>query len=265
MDSIQISGQSTLRGEVSVQGSKNVTLPILAATLMIRGVSVVHNCPKIVDIYHMIKILEHIGCKIHWEGSSVFVDARQLKETSLPSEYVKTMRSSVVLMGAMISRMGEITLHYPGGCVIGERPIDLHKGALESLSVTFLEEEEYIHAKALHLRGNVIKMPFPSVGATQNAILAAVTAEGTTRIKGGAVEPEVTELVRFLVSAGAKIRLDVNRDYLIEGVAGLYETEVSVSSDRIVAGTYLLAGVATRGEILLRNAPVTQLDAVLMP
>lgn len=263
MDSIQISGRTELRGEVCIQGSKNVTLPILIASVMICGVTVIHNCPKIVDIYHMLKILEHIGCAVHWDKQTLYIDAGEITKTHLPAEYVKAMRSSIVLMGAMLARMGEIRLHYPGGCVIGERPVDMHISALRSLGAEFEEHQESIYAKATMLKGNDIRMHFPSVGATQNAILAAVTAKGKTIIRGGALEPEVTELVKFLNSAGANICIDRKGNYCIEGVKCLHETEVDIAADRIVAGTYLLAAVATRGDIVLRKAPVLQLRNVL--
>lgn len=263
MKAIQLTGPNTLDGEVNVQGSKNAALPILAATVMIPGISIIHNCPKIMDIYHMINLLEHIGCKIRWEGHSLLVDACCVERTQLPKDYVKTMRSSVVLMGALLARCGEITLYYPGGCIIGERPIDIHLSALERLQVSFETAEDKIYASVSELTGNDIYMEFPSVGATQNAILASVLACGRTVIKGGAVEPEVTELVAFLNRAGAHIVLNKRKEYMIEGVRKLHGTEFTVVSDRIVAGTYLLAGVATRGKVLLHHAPVTQLKKVL--
>lgn len=263
MKAIQLTGPNTLDGEVDVQGSKNVALPILAATVMIPGVSMIHNCPRIVDIYQMINIMEHIGCKIRWEGHSLLVDAVCVEKTKLPRTSVKAMRSSVVLMGPLLARCGEITLYYPGGCVIGKRPIDLHQRALERLQVSFETCEDEISASAGELVGNDISMAFPSVGATQNAILAAVLAKGHTVIRGGAVEPEVTELVCFLRKAGAKIFLNKRAEYVIEGVKKLHGVEFSIVSDRIVAGTYLMAGAATRGNVLLHGAPSQQMSSVL--
>lgn len=263
MKAIQLTGPNTLDGEVDVQGSKNAALPILAAAVMIPGISMIHNCPKIVDIYHMINIMEHIGCKTKWEDHTLIVDATLVKKTKLPKEYVKAMRSSVVMMGPLLARCGEITLYYPGGCVIGERPIDIHQSALECLQVKFETGEDTIYANVRELTGSDIHMSFPSVGATQNAILAAVLAKGCSVIYGGAVEPEVTELVAFLKQAGADIVLTKRKEYVIHGVKKLHGTEFTIVSDRIVAGTYLMAGVATRGKILLHHAPVCQMEKVL--
>lgn len=263
MDSIQICGQTVLRGEVSVQGSKNVTLPILAATILIPGVTVVHNCPDIADISHMIKLLECVGCKVIRNRNTITVDAKNVEYAELPAKYVKTMRSSVMFLGAMLARVGEVQLNYPGGCVIGERPIDLHKEALQCLGAVFYEENACIHAKVSKFKGRSIQMKFPSVGATQNAIFGAVLAQGETMILGASIEPEVTEVVRFLNGAGADIRMDGCGTYFIRGVKCLHETRIRILSDRIVAGTYLLAAAATRGGIVLRDAPVCQMTAVI--
>ena len=262
MEAIHLMGPNTLGGEVDVQGSKNVALPILAATVMISGISIIHNCPKIVDVYHMIKILEHIGCKTKWDEHTLYVDATSITKTKLPKDCVKAMRSSVVMMGPLLGRCGDIDLYYPGGCVIGERPIDLHLSALECLQVKIETGEDSIYACTKALAGNDIYLPFPSVGATQNAILAAVLAKGRTIIYGGAIEPEVTELVEFLNQAGADIVLNKRMQYVIQGVKTLHGTEFWIASDRIVAGTYLMAGVATRGKILLHHVPVHQMEMV---
>lgn len=264
MKSIDITGGNTLCGEVAIQGSKNAALPLLAASVLIKGVSVIHNCPRISDIFSMIKILESIGCKVRFTGHCLEIDAKDITSTALPEEYVKVMRSSIIFIGAMLARKKEVSIHYPGGCVIGERPIDMHLGALERLGVEFTEEEETIRANAGKLKGNEIFLPFPSVGATQNIVLAAVFAEGVTVIKGAAKEPEVTEVCRFLQMAGARIRGIGTETLEIEGVDSLKETEFTVVPDRIVAGTYLLAGAATRGAVLLENAPVDQMDSLLL-
>ncbi|MBD5465100.1 MAG: UDP-N-acetylglucosamine 1-carboxyvinyltransferase [Lachnospiraceae bacterium] len=264
MKSIDITGGNTLCGEVAIQGSKNAALPLLAASVLIKGVSVIHNCPRISDIFSMIKILESIGCKVRFTGHCLEIDAKDITSTALPEEYVKVMRSSIIFIGAMLARKKEVSIHYPGGCVIGERPIDMHLGALERLGVEFTEAEETIRANAGKLKGNEIFLPFPSVGATQNIVLAAVFAEGVTVIKGAAKEPEVTEVCRFLQKAGARIHGIGTETLEIEGVDSLKETEFTVVPDRIVAGTYLLAGAATRGAVLLENAPVHQMDSLLL-
>lgn len=263
MSGIKISGPIILHGEVDVQGSKNAALPVLAAAILIQGVSIVHNCPKITDIEFMINILKHIGCRVQWEKTSLVIDAKEIRQTDLPGEYVRAMRCSIIFLGAMLARCGEITLGYPGGCTIGSRPIDLHIKALKDLGAILEEKEDGIRAYVHRMQGNTVQMDFPSVGATQNAILGAVTACGNTVIQGGAFEPEVTELVRFLNQAGAKIRVRENGTYEIEGVKSLHEVEFTIVSDRIVAGTYLLAGMATRGKVILHHSPINQMESVL--
>ena len=182
MKAIHVIGPNILDGDVDVQGSKNVALPILAATVMIPGVTIIHNCPKIVDIYQMISILEYVGCKTRWEKRTLYVDASSILSTKLPKACVKAMRSSVVLMGPLLARCGEVDLYYPGGCVIGARPIDLHLSALQQLQVEFEVGDDTIYGKTAALVGHEIHLPFPSVGATQNAVLAAVCANGCSVI-----------------------------------------------------------------------------------
>ncbi|MBQ5674391.1 MAG: UDP-N-acetylglucosamine 1-carboxyvinyltransferase [Lachnospiraceae bacterium] len=263
MKAIHVIGPNTLDGDVDIQGSKNVALPILAATVMIPGITIIHNCPQIVDIYQMISILEYVGCKTRWEEHTLYVDASSILSAKLPKACVKAMRSSVVLMGPLLARCGEVDLYYPGGCVIGARPIDFHLSALQQLQVEFEVGEDTIYGKTAALVGHEIHLPFPSVGATQNAVLAAVCANGCSVISGGAVEPEVTELVSFLKQAGADIVLNRKKEYVVRGVKELHGTEFCVVSDRIVAGTYLMAGVATRGKVALHDVPVCQMASVL--
>ncbi|MBO6015383.1 MAG: UDP-N-acetylglucosamine 1-carboxyvinyltransferase [Lachnospiraceae bacterium] len=263
MDCIKITGPNHLCGEVDIQGSKNAALPLLAATVMLPGVSVVHNCPRIADIYYMIRILEHLGCRVHWEENSLVIDASDICNTQLPPEYVKAMRCAIVLIGPMLARKGEISLPYPGGCVIGKRPIDLHRKALAQLGAHFEERADLIRVTVQQLKGSRIHMNFPSVGATQNAILAAVTAKGKTAITGGACEPEVIQLAEYLRKAGAQIQVTERGGYEIEGVERLHAVEATVPSDRIVAGTYLLATAATHGHITLSKAPTGELTKVI--
>lgn len=264
MNSINIIGGNTLCGEVSIQGSKNAALPLLAATVLIKGVSVIHNCPRITDIFYMIKILESIGCKVEFLGNCLKVDATDITATSLPEEYAKRMRSSFIFAGAMLARKKEVSIHYPGGCVIGDRPIDIHLDALHKMGVKFVEKEETIYGSTKKLVGNEIVLSFPSVGATQNVIMASVLAEGNTVIRGAAKEPEVTELCSFLQKAGAKIQGIGSETLYIEGVSKLREIEYQVVADRIVAGTYLLAAAATKGAVFLENAPIEHMDSMLL-
>ncbi len=260
---IRIEGKKPLCGNVRVQGSKNAVLPILAACLLIPGKCVIHNCPIITDVKYMLCLLEYAGCVVEQNGNTVSIDAGHLREYRLPGEYVRKMRSSVILMGAILGRMQEVGIDYPGGCVIGERPIDLHLKGLALLGAEISIEGNYIHARTKKLQGTEIVFPFSSVGATQNVILAAVLAEGETCIQNAAKEPEIEALCGFLQHAGAVISGVGTNTLTIHGVKSLHAVEYTVIPDRIVAGTYLLAAAATRGNICLRDAPIEHLDAVL--
>lgn len=262
MNTIQISGGISLEGEIPIQGSKNASLPVLAAALLIPGMSVIHNCPQIADTALMIKLLQDIGCQVIRKGHTVYVDASVLCSTTMQGCETEKMRSSVIFMGAMLGRMKEVILGYPGGCVIGERPIDLHLHALRSLGAVIEEQEGCLYARVNRLKGTTIRFTLPSVGATENAILAAVLAEGRTTLCNAAAEPEIGALCEFLNGAGAKIKRCQNK-IVIDGVRYLCPCEYKIPSDRIVAGTYLLSCMAAGGEIFLRDCPADQLRAVL--
>lgn len=249
-------------GEVRIQGSKNAALPILAASVLIPGVSRIANCPRISDVTCMCRILESIGCRVTWEKHDLFVDASSVRRSCLPQEYVTRMRSSVMLMGALLGRCEEVTLDYPGGCVIGDRPIDIHLAALKKLGVFYEQRENVLTARRKKLQGAEIEFPFPSVGATENAILAAVLAEGETLLTGCAREPEISALCSFLKNAGACIEGEGTGSIRIRGVEKLCETEYVIESDRIVAGTYLISVLAAGGEAFLKEAPAEQMEAV---
>lgn len=260
MDAISICGGNTLCGEVSIQGSKNGTLPLLAASVLVKGKTVLENCPRITDVDHMIKLLEYAGCEITRNKRSVEIDASRISRTDFPSEHTGVMRSSIMLLGAMLGRTGEIKTFYPGGCVIGERPIDMHMNALSQMGVEFTDSCNRLAARVNGLHGGKVKLSFPSVGATENVILAAVLAEGVTEIKGCAKEPEIVELCAFLNKAGAKISGAGKDRIVVTGVECLQEICYRVMPDRIVAGTYLLAGVMTKGIVVLNQAPVEQMQ-----
>ncbi|NLL79683.1 MAG: UDP-N-acetylglucosamine 1-carboxyvinyltransferase [Clostridiales bacterium] len=262
MDSILICGETPLYGRLRVQGSKNAALPILAATVLVPGISVLHNCPKIEDVRLMCKLLETVGCQVKWENHTVTVDASGVVCGTLPSEYVEKMRSSVIFMGAMLGRVGEVSLKYPGGCVIGKRPIDLHLKAMEQFGVQTRQTEEGIVANAGKMKGAHIIFPISSVGATENTILAAVYAEGTTVLEQAAREPEIQALCAFLRRAGAEIAGDGSGRIRIDGQRTLHGCEYTIPPDRIVTGTYLLGCMAAGGEICLENAPAEELSAV---
>ncbi len=263
MDIIHVKGSGPLLGEVKIQGSKNAVLPILAATILIKGVCRLKNCPRISDVECMRRLLISLGCSAYWEKEDLIVDTTALKENRLPRDLVTSMRSSIILLGPMLARCREVKIDYPGGCVIGERPIDLHLDLLRKLGADFNIEGTYITAKAKEWSGTILELPFPSVGATENGVLAAVTASGNTTLSGCAKEPEIQHLCHFLNAAGAKIEGIGTDRLIIKGVSSLHAITYEVPSDRIVAGTYLFSAVATRGRIIMANAPAEEMTAVM--
>ena len=263
MDTIHIRGGVALQGKVCIQGSKNATLPVLAATLLNGEVSYIGNCPRIADVYAMAGLLQSLGCVVNWQENGLTVDSSKVRRGDICSEAVRGMRSSLCLLGAMLGRCNEVVMEYPGGCVIGSRPIDLHITALRQMGVEFSEEGGVLHATADRLHGAEIHMPKPSVGATENIILAAVMAEGDTILDGAAREPEIEALCRYLQLCGAEIDGAGTDRLVIRGGKKLYGADFEVPADRIVAGTYLMACMGTGGSIFLENAPVGELGAVL--
>lgn len=262
MDTIHIWGGVALQGEVCIQGSKNATLPILAATLLTGECSYIRNCPRISDVYAMISLLQSLGCIVNWQENGILVDSSQVRRGEMRSEAVRGMRSSLCLLGAMLGRCSEVVMEYPGGCVIGTRPIDLHIDALKQMGVEFKEEAGLLRASADRLHGAGICLSRSSVGATENIILAGVMAEGDTELKGAAKEPEIVALCRYLERCGACIE-GIGTDCLcIKGGRTLYGTDFEVPADRIVAGTYLLTCIGTGGNVFLGKAPWREMEAV---
>lgn len=266
MSSIAVTGGEQLKGEVKIQGSKNAALPIIAATILNKGITILKNCPKILDVFHMIKVLEEIGCKATWEGNTLIVDTTSVRVCAVSEGAVRKMRSSVLFLGALLGRCHQATIAYPGGCSIGKRPIDYHLNALKKMNIAqeFLgTDEDIIHCHTDKIIGNDIFLEFPSVGATQNVILSAALSEGTTRIFNAAREPEVLELCNYLVEAGARICGKGSTFIEVEGVKKLHDVEYTLPPDRIVAGTYMTAIAAAWGEALLIDTPVRQIEAVI--
>lgn len=263
MDIIHIHGGIPLQGQVKIQGSKNSALPILAATVLTSESSVLHNCPRIADVFHMQTLLINLGCRVKWEGDSVRVDTENVTAGNMLGEAVTGMRSSLTLMGALLGRCGHVVMEHPGGCVIGSRPIDLHIDALKKMNVLFEEDARELHAYTEGLEGAEIELSCASVGATENIVLAAVLAHGRTIIRGAAKEPEVVAMCGYLKACGARITGEGTGDIRIEGVSRLHGAEYTIPNDRIVAGTYLLGCMASGGEVLLEGAPVEQMEAVI--
>lgn len=266
MSSIKVIGGEQLKGELMIQGSKNAALPIIAATILNKGITILKNCPRILDVFHMIKVLEELGCTAHWEGNTLVVDTTEITVTTVSEGAVKKMRSSILFLGSLLGRCHEVTIAYPGGCAIGERPINYHLNALKKMNILekFLgDEQNIIQCYSSKITGNDIFLEFPSVGATQNVILTAVLAEGVTRIFNAAREPEIAELCNYLQEAGARICGKGTAFIEVEGVKKLHDVTFNLSPDRIVAGTYMTAVAAVGGEAVFHNAPVRQIETVL--
>ncbi len=264
MDSIRVQGGIALQGKVCIQGSKNASLPVLAAALLVGERSFIRNCPRIADVYAMVSLLKSLGCRVQWHKTGIAVDSSRVRKGEMPREAVTGMRSSLCMLGALIGRCGEAVMEHPGGCVIGARPIDLHLSALEQMGVNFTERDGKLWAAADSLHGAVIRLPFPSVGATENVILAGVMAEGKTVLEGAALEPEVQALCHFLGCCGACIEGVASSRLVIHGGRRLCGTDYAVPADRIVAGTYLLGCIGTGGNIFLERAPAWEMEAVLL-
>lgn len=259
---LYIKGPQRMHGELLIQGSKNASLPILAATLLGEGVFILHHCPQISDVEHMLELLEEVGCRVQREGHMLIVDTRKVGCWQVTGNGAGKMRSTVTLLGSLLGRMHRAEIPYPGGCTIGKRPIDLHLKGLEQLGAVFAHEEHRLSGYAEKLHGAEVYLDFPSVGATENVLLAAVLADGTTRLHGAAMEPEIVELASFLRCMGADIEGDGTPVIIIKGVSGLHAAEYIIPSDRIVAGTYLFGAVMTRGEIRLLHVPVAHLGRI---
>lgn len=264
MASLVINGGRRLNGSLVAQGSKNSALPILAATYLVNGKSIIHNCPRLSDVECTIKILENLGCKTERRGTDLIVDSTSASGHEIPESLMREMRSSVVFLGAILGRTKKAKISTPGGCEIGLRPIDLHLFAMRKLGVEI--EESY--GKLLctipqKLKGTKITLTFPSVGATENAVLLASVARGTTTIINAAREPEIIDLCNFLNKCGAKISGAGESVIVIEGVEKLEATEHSVICDRIAAATYLFAGAITGGDIALKNTVPQHLNSIL--
>jgi UDP-N-acetylglucosamine 1-carboxyvinyltransferase len=236
-----------------VAGGKNAILPILASVVLNGDISVIRNCPRISDTFVAIDILRAIGCEVDFEGDCLTVDSSMASNWIIPEDYVREMRSSIIFLGGVLGRFKEVTIAYPGGCEIGRRPIDLHLKGIRELGAEIVEEHGLIICKAKKLRGARVDLTFPSVGATENIMIAAVLAAGETIISGAAKEPEIVDLQNFLISMGADISGAGGDIIVIKGVTRLKKCEYTVMPDRIVAGTYLAAAAITGGDITLEN------------
>lgn len=249
MGEYHIHGGKRLSGDIRITGGKNAVLPILASAVLNNGKSVIHNCPLISDTFISKELLEAIGCKVQMEGSTMVIDSSSANRSDVPEQLVSEMRSSIIFMGGLLGRFNKAKISYPGGCELGQRPINLHLKALRAMGASITEEHGFILCRASRLRGTRISLDFPSVGASQNIMLAAVLADGETIISNAAREPEMLDMQRFLNGMGADITGAGTDTIRIYGVQKLRDVEHTIMPDRIVAGTYLTAAAITKGEI----------------
>ncbi len=265
MDKIIVKGGEKLSGSVEIEGAKNAVLPILAASLLAgEGRSIIKNVPELSDVNTLTKLLTTLGANASADKNSVEIDASSELNCFAPYELVSKMRASMLVMGPLLSRYGYCNIAMPGGCAIGSRPIEQHIKGLEKMGATFEQAGGYIEGKSEgRLQGAKIHMDFPSVGATQNLMMAASLAEGTTHIENAAMEPEIVDLANYINAMGGRISGAGTGHIRIIGVEGLQGTEHSVIPDRIEAGTFMVAAAITRSEILLKNVVIEHLSAVV--
>ena len=264
MDKLKVNGPTGLKGEVSISKAKNAYLPILAGALLAEGIVTFKEVPNLRDIRTMNKLLEHLGVEIEQVEDGTFTyQTQKLKTHEASYELVKTMRASICVLGPLLSRFKKARVSLPGGCAIGTRPIDLHLKNLEKMGAEITIEGGYVEAKVDRLKGAHLTLDFPSVGATENLMMAATLAEGTTVIENAALEPEITDLGHFLQAMGAKIEGLDSKSITIHGVDSLRGCEYTAIGDRIEAATYIIGGLMSQSEIKVNNFNPVHLDAVL--
>lgn len=264
MDQIFIEGGRRLQGEIRTSGAKNAALPILASTILGGGECVLSNMPRVVDVLTMGKLLRMLGIAVSQDGEQTVVQAHALASTEAPYDLVRTMRASVLVLGPLVARLGEAKVSLPGGCAIGSRPVNFHLAGLEKMGAMVEIEHGYIKATARRLRGSRIYFDTPSVTGTENLMMAAVLAEGTTVLENAAKEPEIGDLAAFLIKRGARI-VGAGTDMItIEGVKELHGADHEVIPDRIEAGTYLVAGAITGGEVVVDRCRAEHMEPLLM-
>ena len=262
MQELFVEGGRRLRGELTIQGSKNGVLPVLAATIVCAGECRIENCPHLRDVEASVAILRHLGCCTRWDGNALLVDTTHMDKNEVPDALMREMRSSVIFLGAILARQREAVLSYPGGCELGPRPIDMHLAALRSLGAGITDLGGKLRCSAGALTASEIVLPTPSVGATENAILAACGADGTSVIYNAAREPEISELQEFLNAMGAEVRGAGGSIVTVRGGRTLHGGSHRVISDRIAAATYLCAAAACGGEVRLSGVDCAALSTV---
>ncbi|MGQ7886593.1 UDP-N-acetylglucosamine 1-carboxyvinyltransferase [Paenibacillus sp. WC2504] len=263
MEKLVIEGGKPLTGAIQIHGAKNAALPILAACILASGTHTLHNVPNLLDIDTMLRILRALGCRAEQQGDTVSITTSTANSSHIPEELMGQMRSSIFLMGPLLARFGSVTVYQPGGCAIGERKIDLHLKGLQALGANIEEFANKIVCTAESLHGSEIVLDFPSVGATENIMMAAVKAEGITTIYNAAREPEIQDLQNFLNAMGADIIGAGTDTITIRGVETLLPCTYRIIPDRIVAGTFMVAAAATKGSITLEKVNPAHLTSVI--
>ncbi|MFN0117620.1 MAG: UDP-N-acetylglucosamine 1-carboxyvinyltransferase [Elusimicrobiota bacterium] len=265
MDQFEIIGGPKLKGEVVISGSKNAALPCLFATLLTDEPCVLLNVPELADIDTAIKLLVTLGKKVERRGNSVAVAKGKSLTGKAPYELVRRMRASVLVMGPLLARQKKATVSLPGGCAIGARPVNYHLDGFSRMGVQISINEGYVDSKTTGLKGALIPLPYPSVGATENLMMGAVLAKGKTILQNAAREPEITDLGRMLEKMGAKIKGLETSEIIIDGISKLNGVTHTIIPDRIEAGTFLIAAAITKGDITLRNVNYLHLSSVVGP
>lgn len=262
-DKYLIEGGTRLNGSVCISGSKNASLPLLAATLLTADKCVLKGVPRLLDTCNMMKMMLGLGVQVSRQGSQVAIQARDVQETGQMYQYAQKMRASFLLLGPLLVRTGEACLPLPGGCAIGNRPVDLHLKGLAALGAEFTMEKGYIQASAKDLKGNEVFLDYPSVGATENIMMAAAAARGSTTINNAAAEPEIVDLANFLNKIGARVSGAGTSCIQIEGTRDLYGVMHTVIPDRIETGTFLAIAAATGGQVQLQRVIPDHLREVI--
>jgi len=263
VDKIVIEGGRKLQGEVRISGAKNAALPVLASSLLTEGWNTYNNIPGLVDTSTIGKLLNSLGVKIEGEPPVLRINAGEINNCEASYDFVKTMRASILVLGPLVARMGEARVSLPGGCAIGARPIDLHIRALEEMGAEIGLREGYVEAKARKLRGAGIYFDAPTVTGTENIMMAATLAEGTTVLKNAAREPEIVNLAQVLNAMGAKVSGAGTDVIVIEGVTCMHPVETTVIPDRIETGTFMIAAGMTGGDVFIRGCSPSHLDALV--
>lgn len=262
MDILRIHGGRRLSGEWTVHNAKNAALPIMAAAVLAPETTVLEDCPLLSDVENMGEILRTLGCKVSRQERAMLIEPQSMDGWTIPDELAKKIRSSIFLLGPLLSRLHKAAVTFPGGCEIGLRPIDLHLSGLKQLGVTIEEENGIIHCDGRHMRAGTVHFDYPSVGATENVMMAAVLLKGRTVLHNVAREPEIVDLQHFLNRMGANIRGAGSHTIEVDGVRRLHGVTYTPMADRIVAGTLLAAAAITGGTVHLRNVPADDLHAV---